>query len=288
MQSSDNDSVINKDTIVRKLNEAIQEHAGSSYYVENNSDFNILVFFENVNITVSGKEIYVLENSLLIVKPNNSIAIRAKSEVFGHIYSLNVPQDIIYSCNIYQHLFERFDFLKNDEIYLCPFMGMELYFVSYIYNKIKIFESKSRNLYSTLVKNCVEYLLLNCLYNIENKNTTNETEKFFYKKIIAQFKDLLDAEYKNHKDVNFYAKKLFLSPKKLSEITKEYLGLSPKKIIINKLIKEAITYLKETDMSISEITYELGFTDEGNFSKFFKTYTSYSPSLIRSKGILSL
>jgi hypothetical protein len=48
-------------------------------------------------------------------------------------------------------------------------------------------------------------------------------------------------------------------------------------ISLKKLIEKAKEKLSTTDLSVSEIAYELGFEHPQSFSKLFKTKTSLSP-----------
>ena len=43
----------------------------------------------------------------------------------------------------------------------------------------------------------------------------------------------------------------------------------------------AIQYIEQDSMSISQITYQLGFTDTSNFSRAFRRWTGHSPSEYR-------
>jgi AraC-like DNA-binding protein len=47
----------------------------------------------------------------------------------------------------------------------------------------------------------------------------------------------------------------------------------------------ALQYIKQDNMSISEITYLLGFSDTSNFSRAFKRWTGVSPSQYRKNGV---
>ncbi|RYE21382.1 MAG: AraC family transcriptional regulator, partial [Sphingobacteriaceae bacterium] len=77
--------------------------------------------------------------------------------------------------------------------------------------------------------------------------------------------------------VGFIAKALDLSPKYLSNLLKMLTGQNTQQYIHEKLISKAKEKLSETDLSISEIAYQLGFEHLQSFSKLFKTKTKLSP-----------
>lgn len=81
--------------------------------------------------------------------------------------------------------------------------------------------------------------------------------------------------------VQFVAEKLNLSPSYLSGLLKVLTGQSTQQHIHNKLIEKAKEKLSVTNISVSEIAYELGFEHSQSFSKFFKAKTNLSPSEFR-------
>lgn len=82
--------------------------------------------------------------------------------------------------------------------------------------------------------------------------------------------------------VQFLTEELNISPGYLSRLLKELTGLSTLQHIQNKVIEKAKEKLSTTDLSVSEIAYELGFEHSQSFSKMFKTKTRLSPLEFRS------
>jgi AraC family transcriptional regulator, transcriptional activator of pobA len=77
--------------------------------------------------------------------------------------------------------------------------------------------------------------------------------------------------------VQSIADSLNLSPKYLSSLLKVLTGQNTQQHIHEKLIEKAKEKLSTTDLSVSEIAYELGFEHLQSFSKLFKTKTKLSP-----------
>ena len=77
--------------------------------------------------------------------------------------------------------------------------------------------------------------------------------------------------------VQYIAGTLNVSPNYLSGLLKVLTGQSTQQHIHDKLIEKAKEKLSTTDLSVSEIAYELGFEHPQSFSKLFKTKTSVSP-----------
>ncbi len=110
------------------------------------------------------------------------------------------------------------------------------------------------------------------------------TRKISNHKILNRLEDIL-TEYFNGDDlsrkglptVQYVTGKLNVSPNYLSELLKVLTGQSTQQHIHEKLIEKAKEKLSTTDLSASEIAYELGFEHPQSFSKLFKTKTSLSP-----------
>ena len=110
------------------------------------------------------------------------------------------------------------------------------------------------------------------------------TRKIANHAILNRLEDLL-AEYFNSDilgakglpTVQYIAETLHVSPNYLSSLMKVLTGQSTQQHIHNKLIEKAKEKLSTTNLTVSEIAYELGFEHPQSFSKLFKTKTNLSP-----------
>lgn len=81
--------------------------------------------------------------------------------------------------------------------------------------------------------------------------------------------------------VQYVAETLNLSQKYLSSLLNVLTGQSTQQHIHDKLIDKAKEKLSTTNLSVSEIAFELGFEHSQSFSKLFKTKTKLSPLAFR-------
>ncbi|CAM4388646.1 Helix-turn-helix domain-containing protein [Pedobacter westerhofensis] len=82
--------------------------------------------------------------------------------------------------------------------------------------------------------------------------------------------------------VQYLTNELNISSGYLSRLLKELTGFSTAQHIQNKIIEKAKERLSTSDLSVSEIAYELGFEHSQSFSKMFKLNTNLSPLEFRS------
>lgn len=121
--------------------------------------------------------------------------------------------------------------------------------------------------------------LVNQIYSVVSEGVGQSTRN---QKISNQFASLLHAHYQEEKEVSFYADKLMLTPKTLSDILKKETGRSAKQSLDDYIILEAKSLLKQTGMSIKEIVYWLGYEDPSYFTKLFKSKVGLTPLEYRS------
>ncbi len=81
--------------------------------------------------------------------------------------------------------------------------------------------------------------------------------------------------------VQYISQNLNLTPDYLSTMLKSLTGQTTQQLIHNKLIEKAKVKLSTTNLSVSEIAYELGFEHSQSFNKLFKSKTKQTPKEFR-------
>ncbi len=94
----------------------------------------------------------------------------------------------------------------------------------------------------------------------------------------------LHQNFKEHRDVAFYASEARLSTGYFTAIVKEKTGRSPFHWIVATTIGQAKLMLENTSMSIKEIASELRFPEQFTFRKYFKQYTGIPPKEWRKRS----
>ncbi|RAJ11190.1 AraC-like DNA-binding protein [Chitinophaga skermanii] len=110
------------------------------------------------------------------------------------------------------------------------------------------------------------------------------TRKKSNHQLLVRFETLLNDYFKNDESlhtglptVQYISDNLHVSASYLSRVLKMLTGQSTQQHIQEKTIEKAKEKLTTTDMSVSEIAYELGFEHPQSFSKLFKAKTNQSP-----------
>lgn len=99
--------------------------------------------------------------------------------------------------------------------------------------------------------------------------------------VLQHLKDTIEREFKSRHAPGDYAVLLNISLNALTKMTKAYFNKSLTDLITERIIIEAKRELYLTNKSIKELAYELGYSDEYYFSRFFKKNASISPQVYR-------
>lgn len=99
--------------------------------------------------------------------------------------------------------------------------------------------------------------------------------------LVLKFYSLVMANYKEKRDVAFYAGELCVSAKYLTMVMKEVSGKSAKDWIIDYVILEIKALLRNHALDIKEIVSRTKFPNQSALGRFFRKHTGMSPSQYR-------
>lgn len=147
-----------------------------------------------------------------------------------------------------------------------------------------LIESKKKSnseIHTDLAHNVIQQTLLVGTINSEEKSYFNFLEDK-ENILVLNFRTSLNEHFKKEKSVQFYADLLNITERRLNKATKEILNLSAKEVISKKVMEEAKWQLIYSQDSIKEISLELGFFEEHNFSSFFLKNEGMRPKQFRT------
>jgi AraC-like DNA-binding protein len=240
-----------------------------------------VTFYEIIFITEgSGK--FKLDNVIIPFKRGTVLLLPANK--WRQWYKINEPYDGIYL------IFEE-EFISkffNDVLYLYRF--------HYFYNTntpsaINLSESELTSFLNKLVEvqneiaslredssHLLRALLYYILINLDRNYQKYYQLNSIYEEIpLLKFKKLLQENIIEKQKVSEYADLLGISTSHLNKFTKKHLGKNASDIIKEQLVMEIKKKLLFTDKTISEIAYELNFSEASNFTRFFQKHTKLSP-----------
>ncbi|WP_286844535.1 MULTISPECIES: helix-turn-helix domain-containing protein [Sphingobacterium] len=243
-----------------------------------NSVFSIIRTCSPVSIKI-GPTIYDFPNSeLIFIGPHDEVEI--PQAITGEGYLL------WFTADFYQR--SKLDTeILNSELFFGShsFLSMRDYRTELVFKNLFVERLKGCAEYRTIdmmvAHHCFESLLLEGYQTMLSLETTCGSAEIASVQLFNRFSVLLHKHYREHTSVQYYADRLHLSPRKLTELCSAVAGKSAKCVISTVVAQQALRYIKHTDLSISQISYEMGFSDESNFRNFFKRQTGSNPLAYR-------
>lgn len=116
------------------------------------------------------------------------------------------------------------------------------------------------------------------LIAVKENNLVSKPEQ-----VVQSFSDLLAAD-KKHLPAQHYADQLALTVKQLNTVLRKVLNKTASQAIQDATVSKAKGLLLQSNKTISEVAYDLGFEELSNFSRLFKRVTGQSPKRFMASG----
>ena len=221
-------------------------------------------------------------NAIIIISPESIINVGEVSQGNMTAYMLFMTTDFMESINIDTTVIGM-NYTKTRR--LTPILGLEDEEAELMRKYLDLLRlNATHNESSPLSKSIGRNLVAALMYQIieigNKRNEPEESEPTHSRRVnyVYEFMRLVKKYYRTERSVGFYAEKLFISPKYLSLIIKETTGRSAAQWIAEHVILEAKNMLRFSGKNIQQIAYDLNFTNQSSFGKYFKHMTGMSPS----------
>jgi AraC family transcriptional activator of pobA len=101
---------------------------------------------------------------------------------------------------------------------------------------------------------------------------------------LTKFTALIEQWYAKHYPMSRYAKELGITASHLNLLCRHITHKSSLELVHERLLLEAKRSLIYTSMTISELSYVIGFSEPGYFTRFFRRETGESPKEFRKRA----
>jgi len=147
-------------------------------------------------------------------------------------------------------------------------------------HSLAIFQGGDLKLGSEITMSFLRTLLLIVCEQLLRQESTSkaiDTSTDRDKEIFNQFLVLLGHEQHKRRQVSYYAERLYITPKYLSTVCTRVSGKSPMRWITDSVMEQCYTLLKTTNMSIKEISNQMGFPNPSFFGQYFRDEAGMTP-----------
>lgn len=147
-------------------------------------------------------------------------------------------------------------------------------------HSLAIFQGGDLKLGSEITMSFLRTLLLIVCEQLLRQESTSkviDTSTDRDKELFNQFLVLLGHEQHKRRQVSYYAERLYITPKYLSTVCTRVSGKSPMRWITDSVMEQCYTLLKTTNMSIKEISNQMGFPNPSFFGQYFRDEAGMTP-----------
>ncbi len=249
-------------------------------------DFYSVSLKRGVNKLLYGQQKYDYDEGVLyFMAPNQVLAIEGAANPERSGWILFVHPDFLWNTSLAKTIkgYEFFHYSVNEALFLAE---KEEAVLNQIINNIEQEYRANIDKFSQDV--IIAHIELLLTYSRRFYERQFMIRKVSHHKILSRLEELLSDCFDNEHlltkglpTVQQVAASLNISTRYLSSLLKQLTGQNTQQHIHNKLIEKAKEKLSTTDLSVSEIAYELGFEHSQSFSKLFKTKTALSPLAFR-------
>ncbi|MDT3401328.1 helix-turn-helix domain-containing protein [Mucilaginibacter terrae] len=243
----------------------------------------LLALEGKTNMTYSLLDYEIVKNDLFILSPG--VIHQFHTEKDGELIGAGFTKDFFSGSLIHK---------KHSEVFNILFTDNDPHF------KLSAAEAETLHQLMLMLRNChsdkehafqddVMFHAFN-LFMLEaaaifKKHRCDAVSRFTRKEeLLMCFLKLLSEHFYTQRSVQFYADKIFVTPKHLSRAIKEVTGKTVGQLIDEMVIAEARILLDAPSLTIGDVADRLNFSNQFFFSKFFKNHTGISPSHFKMNG----
>lgn len=231
------------------------------------------------------------KGSVVCLAPGQVIGIEDTGEVFQpQGWALCFDPELIYGTSLGRSIkdYSYFSYEVNEALHLSE--RERALFIDCLEKIRQELEHSIDRLSKRLIATNIELLLDYCLRFYERQFITREP---INRDLLTRFESLLDNYFSSGKaqnaglpTVKYCASELCLSSGYFGDLIKKETGKSAQTYIQSKVMDVAKGCLLDTEKSISQISYELGFQYPQHFTRLFKKVVGQTPNDYRTKMVI--
>lgn len=260
-------------------------------HIQMNYGFYALFLKESKSCDIKyGRKVYdYQEGTIVCFAPGqiagvNTLEDEVNPPVFGIVFHPDLIRGTSLGKNIKDYSF--FSYAVNEALHLSD---QEKHIVKDCLKNISIELEHAIDKHSkALIAMNIELLLNYCMRFYERQFITRSSAT---QDALTQFEQLLNEYYESQlpmqeglPTVKYFADKICLSPNYFGDMIKKETGKTPQEHIQKKVVELAKEHIAETDETVSQIAYTLGFQYPQHLSRLFKKRVGCTPNEYRMQS----
>ena len=264
-----------------------KENACRNYLSPNRRDFYKILFVTagEGNFTIGVNSYHITRPTILFIHPNEIISWKNLSKESGGHFCL-FKKRYFDMHPVFKGAINKYKMFSEPEKSVILLKDDSVNAIDGLFLKMHL-EDKTDSFWSEdMLQAYLQLIVIESAKSTEYSQPEKINEDY---KHIYNFFALLESE---SAEINFntpirirtvkeFANQLNLHPNYLNSILKKYTGQNASMHLKSKLLDESKALLLQTDWSLQEIGYAVGFADQPNFSQFFKKNVGITPNEFR-------
>jgi AraC family transcriptional regulator, transcriptional activator of pobA len=269
-----------------------EEYDCKNYLSPNRRDFyKVLFITKGTGVMSIGLNTYdISAPTIFFIHPNDIISWKKTSEERGGSYCL-FKKTFADTNPQLKAAIEKYD-LFNDKL-KCAIRipDGKVGLLENHFMKMREAETSTSTLKEDTMLVYLQLILISSLEIGDFSNPDHVTDEYKY---VHNFFTLLEQEASkinnttpiSMKTSKEFAANLAIHPNYLNALLKKHTGQNVSTHIRNRLLQETKVLLAQTDWSLQDIGYSIGYAEQSNFNSFFKKNTGITPSEFRKSAHL--
>ncbi len=226
-----------------------------------------------VFIQIDNESLLIREGEMVLIPASVAVTIQYYDRTVGYMggFSSDYITDVSHS------VVERFEFLRQFSVSKFLFEGEQL-------ERVKILFVNLESLWSAHEKrdDLMRAYLLTLLYELDLQQGSMVSTTP-YNRLAYRFLELLFDEGQAVRKPSDFASELCVSVNHLNKVVKQTTEKSLSEWIEERLMLNAKVLIRNSDISIADIAFQLGIADPSYFTRRFKQHEGISPKEYREK-----
>lgn len=274
-----------EDWSIRVFNREI--HECRNYLSPNRRDFyKILFTTKGAGVFTMGLNTYYLEEpTILFIHPNDIISWKNLSEESGGYYCL-FKRPFLTEYPALKASMDKFSLFTEKSKSVIRIAEEDVPVLEQLFAKMKEDELAGGKWMGDALQAYLQLIMVESAKRANFPAPDNVTDE--YRHVHEFFRLLEDEAGGINKETPIrirtakeFAADLSLHPNHLNALLKKHTGQNVSTHIKNRLLDETKVLLLQTDWSLQEIGYSIGFAEQPNFNSFFKKNTGITPAEFR-------
>ena len=240
-----------------------------------------------LQLTWNKRQLEMGSNDLLICMPHSLINHYLRSGDFqGKVLCISehLFDELMLDCfRVEEHWWEKYSYVQSNPIHHLEERHTRL-IDTYWQLLVQLLNDENTAYHKQVMRTIAQVAVYECLSYLEDRISVSSTEQVKGKaNVFRRLINLVREQGATHRNVQWYADQLAITPKYLSLICKQESGHTALEIIHKVANEEILRLLEDSSLTVKEIAFRLNFSDLSQFCRYVRLNFGKTPTQLRQE-----